>query len=277
MKFYFLYKVIHIPTQRYYLGKHETKNLKDGYMGSGVAWGNILRAHDREEFSFQILSSYENSTALERAEEILIPESILLDPLCMNLVPGGRGGAGPASHVTPEQRKKNGKIAAEKLRGRTKETHEYLARAGQKISRHLKNMSDESKAALIAKSLLWLSDEKKLAAAIEKTANKNRGRTKENHAGRLSQANKISGSGNGAAKSAVKARASVQYANIPLDLLAKRYSVEKQLYAITALCTSNITNSEAAQIVPMPISSFNTVFRKIVQHSLNTKLTLING
>lgn len=89
---YFLYSVTPVPSNRFYLGKHCTKSLGDGYLGSGVAWKNILRAHPVNEFSRVIISYHAGKTELSLAERKLITQEVLNEPLCMNLALGGSGG-----------------------------------------------------------------------------------------------------------------------------------------------------------------------------------------
>jgi hypothetical protein len=192
MKYYFLYKVIHLPTNRYYLGKHVAKKINDGYMGSGTIWKRILNAHPKEEFERVILNFYNSNTELSEAEKLLITEETLADVKCMNLVSGGQGGGGPASALTTETRKQNGIKAALKLKGRTKETHQYIADSAIKKSLRFKAMSKDELIEVSRKTTAWMADIEKHKIACEKTALKLIGRTKENDAGRKVQAEKLS-------------------------------------------------------------------------------------
>lgn len=76
---HYIYKLVH-TNGRYYIGRHSTKNLDDGYMGSGK-WPRSIK--NKQEISKEILSYHNSSQELLDAEKSLLAEHIN-KPLCMN-------------------------------------------------------------------------------------------------------------------------------------------------------------------------------------------------
>lgn len=77
--YHFVYKTFHI-NGKYYIGRHSTKNLDDGYLGSGK-WVKSIK--DKNELNREILSFAETFDDLLILEEKLIIENID-DEFCMN-------------------------------------------------------------------------------------------------------------------------------------------------------------------------------------------------
>lgn len=95
-KFHYIYKIIHIPTNRYYLGKHTTRPLQnledDFYMGSGFIWKKIIKKYPKSEFLKIILKTFNTKEEAAIAERQFITEAEIANPLCQNLIKGGTGG-----------------------------------------------------------------------------------------------------------------------------------------------------------------------------------------
>ena len=88
MKYYYTYRVL-FNNGDYYLGKHSTKDIDDGYTGSGK------KLQERTDpFTFNIVEYYNSEDDLNVAEEELIGDLWFTDPKCLNLTGGGRGGWG---------------------------------------------------------------------------------------------------------------------------------------------------------------------------------------
>ena len=88
MRYYYTYQVL-FNNGDYYLGKHSTKDIDDGYTGSGK------KLQERTDpFTFNILEYYNSEDDLNVAEEELIGDLWFTDPKCLNLTGGGRGGWG---------------------------------------------------------------------------------------------------------------------------------------------------------------------------------------
>jgi hypothetical protein len=71
---------------------HSTSNLEDGYIGSGKRLWNSINKHGRENHSIEILEWFPDRSSLKEREKELVNESLLQDPMCMNLAIGGGGG-----------------------------------------------------------------------------------------------------------------------------------------------------------------------------------------
>lgn len=90
-KYYYLYK-IEFPNGKYYLGKHTTKNINDGYGGSGVLLPREYSHNDINLTNKIILKFFKNSDELDEGEIKLIGDLYLKDEKCLNYRKGGSGG-----------------------------------------------------------------------------------------------------------------------------------------------------------------------------------------
>lgn len=87
MTHFIVYRTTHIPTGRFYVGRHVTDNLDDGYLGSGTIISNMKKKYPREEFIREVLHTCDTFDGMIQQECDVI-EEVLDEPLCMNLVLG---------------------------------------------------------------------------------------------------------------------------------------------------------------------------------------------
>lgn len=88
--FYTIYKITNNLNGKYYIGKHQTKNLNDGYMGSGKLLKRAIKKYGIENFSKEIMFVYKTENEMNIKEK----ELVTLDESNYNLCPGGHGGFG---------------------------------------------------------------------------------------------------------------------------------------------------------------------------------------
>ena len=88
--FYTIYKITNTVNGKYYIGKHQTKDLNDGYMGSGKHLKRAIKKHGIDNFSKEILHVFQTEQEMNDKEK----ELVLLEENCYNLCPGGHGGFG---------------------------------------------------------------------------------------------------------------------------------------------------------------------------------------
>jgi hypothetical protein len=91
-KYHYIYKTTNLKNGKFYVGMHSTNKLDDGYLGSGDRLRRSIRKNGKENFKLEILEFLPNRTSLSLREKELINESLLKDPMCLNLKPGGSGG-----------------------------------------------------------------------------------------------------------------------------------------------------------------------------------------
>lgn len=92
MKFFFIYKTTNLITGKFYIGAHTTRDLDDGYLGSGLVLKNSINKWGLENHIREILQFLPDSDSLYSYEHQLVNEDLLNDPCCMNLKVGGKGG-----------------------------------------------------------------------------------------------------------------------------------------------------------------------------------------
>lgn len=95
--FYYTYKITLLCgslKNHYYLGKHSTKNLNDGYCGSGKILVNYFKRFPKKKgitYTKEIIDFFDTEEQVFKGEELLIGDKWKTDPLCLNMVPGGKG------------------------------------------------------------------------------------------------------------------------------------------------------------------------------------------
>jgi hypothetical protein len=91
--YFYIYKISSLIPEKpyYYIGYHRTKNLNDGYFGSGVKWTSVHRKYGKVNFKKEILGHYGSLEELLKVEKETIGNLFEIDRWCCNLCPGGLG------------------------------------------------------------------------------------------------------------------------------------------------------------------------------------------
>lgn len=110
--YYTIYKTTNIVNGKIYIGKHQTKDLNDGYLGSGKILRSAIEKYGRIKFQKEILYTFNNEEEMNTKEQELVTEEFLARPDVYNLCPGGQGGFGYINanklNGSPEGRLKGG-------------------------------------------------------------------------------------------------------------------------------------------------------------------------
>jgi len=92
--FFTIYKITNTINNKIYIGKHQTKDLNDGYMGSGKHLRYSIIKYGIENFKKEILFQFDNESDMNAKEAKLVTEEFCLREDTYNLCPGGKGGFG---------------------------------------------------------------------------------------------------------------------------------------------------------------------------------------
>ncbi len=89
---YTIYKITNTTNDKYYVGKHQTKNPNDSYLGSGIAITRAIKEYGRGAFVKEILFDFDTEDEMNAKERELVTEQLVSDPTCYNVSVGGEGG-----------------------------------------------------------------------------------------------------------------------------------------------------------------------------------------
>tara|TARA_R110000868_G_scaffold44288_13_gene148085 strand:- start:2168 stop:2896 length:729 start_codon:yes stop_codon:yes gene_type:complete len=92
--FYTIYKVTNTQNGKIYIGKHQTENLDDDYLGSGTCVTQAIKKYGFDAFRKEILFIFDSEEEMNAKEAELVTEEFVADKSNYNLCPGGKGGWG---------------------------------------------------------------------------------------------------------------------------------------------------------------------------------------
>jgi hypothetical protein len=116
--YYTIYQVKNSINSKIYIGKHQTKDLDDGYMGSGKHLKNAIKKYGLENFEKTILFVFDTEEEMNDKEREIVTEDFCKRKDTYNICEGGRGGFGYIN---------NTKIAKFTGRQHTNETKEMIS------------------------------------------------------------------------------------------------------------------------------------------------------
>lgn len=102
--FYTVYRITNKINGKIYIGKHQTDDLKDSYMGSGK---HLIRAQEKyglDNFIKEILFQFDTEDEMNTKEAELVTEEFVKNKDTYNLCPGGQGGWGYVNKINPNLR-----------------------------------------------------------------------------------------------------------------------------------------------------------------------------
>ena len=92
--YYTIYQITNKLDGKIYIGKHQTQDLADGYMGSGKIITRAQKKHGIDNFEKQILFIFDNEEEMNLKEAELVSEEFCIREDTYNICPGGKGGWG---------------------------------------------------------------------------------------------------------------------------------------------------------------------------------------
>lgn len=89
---YYLYKVTNSINNKIYIGVHKTRNLDDGYRGSGKRLIAAYSKYGLSAFNFEIMQFFNTEQEMYQREAEIVNEAFLQRNDVYNLKKGGEGG-----------------------------------------------------------------------------------------------------------------------------------------------------------------------------------------
>jgi len=160
--YYTIYKITHIPSGKFYIGRHQTKDLDDGYMGSGTYLKHAQEKHGLDQFKKEYLHIFDSDQPMYLKEQELVTKELCSRSDTYNVQPGGfNGGWQWVNNSKQNIYGMNGKTpnvkkdlvkAREKRNYLLKENSEYRKKFSEKVSKGLKKHIQENGAAWTGKT-----------------------------------------------------------------------------------------------------------------------------
>jgi hypothetical protein len=123
--YYTIYQTTNKINGNIYIGKHQTENLDDGYLGSGKVLTRAIEKHGIENFSKEILFIFDTEEEMNAKEKELVNEEFLARSDVYNLCLGGQGGF---SYINNNGFDKKPELASAAHKKRLDEDTEYRER-----------------------------------------------------------------------------------------------------------------------------------------------------
>jgi len=163
LKHYVIYKTINTVNNKYYIGKHATNSLDDGYLGSGKLLSLAVKKYGKDNFLREILYTFNTLDELNSKEREIITEDVINDKNSYNITLGGQGG-----NLGPVVNEKIGKTMSKILTGKSKSkkhkdaisestighdvTNETRKKIGNSVSQLMKQMDEHTRRTVYGRS-----------------------------------------------------------------------------------------------------------------------------
>lgn len=140
--YYFVYETTNLINNKKYRGIHKTKNINDGYIGSGTAFIQAVKKYGKENFKREILEYCDSYDELLEKEKYYVDDNWVKNRSTYNIKTGGQS----TGILSEESKKKISETLKEKYK-----TGELIPIIGDWIKKNgtwLKNggkISDETK------------------------------------------------------------------------------------------------------------------------------------
>lgn len=90
--YYLVYEIKNKINDKIYIGAHKTKDLNDGYMGSGKSINQAIKKHGVDNFSKRILHFCSSEEEMYLRESEIVTDEFIKSPDNYNIKRGGHGG-----------------------------------------------------------------------------------------------------------------------------------------------------------------------------------------
>lgn len=132
-KHYLIYKTTNLVNGKIYIGKHETDNLDDGYLGSGNLLRRAIKKYGEKNFKREILFECSSREEMNAKETELVNEDFLNRDDVYNIKLGGQGGWDYVIENNLHRDPKNHSIGGQAFAKKLKEDEEFRLKVSENI------------------------------------------------------------------------------------------------------------------------------------------------
>ena len=104
--YYLIYKITNLVNNKIYIGKHQTENKEDEYMGSGKILHKAIEKYGIYKFKKEILFGCANEEEMNQKEAVIVDEEFIARLETYNMKLGGQGGWDHCNNNSEMQAKK---------------------------------------------------------------------------------------------------------------------------------------------------------------------------
>jgi hypothetical protein len=133
--FYIIYKTTNLINSKLYIGKHQTTDLHDDYLGSGKLLKLAITKYGKSNFIRETIFIFDNEDEMNQKETELVTEEFCLRNDTYNICVGGKGGFSYINRDDParaEKKRKAMKAMNEKHRHTISERSSNAGKANYK-------------------------------------------------------------------------------------------------------------------------------------------------
>lgn len=132
MLYYTIYETTNMVNSKTYIGKHQTKNPNDNYIGSGKYLRKAVDKYGLECFKKEVLFVFDNKEDMNAKEIELVTEEYVKRDDNYNLGVGGQGGGMFSGRTHSDATKAKLSIIGKKPKNYTEEAKERHRQAGRR-------------------------------------------------------------------------------------------------------------------------------------------------
>jgi len=107
---YLVYQITNNINGMIYIGKHQTTNINDSYMGSGIYIVRAIKLYGVKNFTKTILFDFDDPIKMDSKEKEIVNEEFVARPDTYNIALGGYGGSAKNANISGESNQNYGKI-----------------------------------------------------------------------------------------------------------------------------------------------------------------------
>lgn len=141
--YYTIYRTTNTINNKIYIGKHQTEDLEDGYLGSGKILKRAINLYGEDKFESEILYIFESKIEMDKMEAEIVDAEFVKREDTYNIKLGGEGGFDHINYVDIVGRKEKNRKAGRASAKKNWANPEFVKMIKEKASNTFKRLHKE--------------------------------------------------------------------------------------------------------------------------------------